>query len=240
MNVCSQLFFPELRGRYQLEPRVATSGTTLNLPSTQNKTNCSRKPSFNRHNITSHCSTLQLFFAQTYKHNQHSRSRLHFQQSRLLALHNLLLFLHRNSSELFLKYSVRRLIAIMLPSREAVRCTVHDGTMSIHLGSESVEIPPHVLNQSQVLLDALSVADPSIRRKVALSAPQEWLQAWVSCFCNEDENLGSKDTQELLHCLLVCFTWNAAPIVTKSASPASDVFIACRVPSSTLLHCPIA
>jgi hypothetical protein len=89
-------------------------------------------------------------------------------------------------------------------------------------------------------MDALSMADPSVRRKVALSAPQEWLQAWVACYCHEDGNLGNKDIQELLKCLLVCFIWIAAPLVTNSATPAIDVFPACRVLGSTLLHFTIA
>jgi hypothetical protein len=121
----------------------------------------------------------------------------------------------------------------MLPSRDAVRCTVHDGALSIHLDSKSVEIPPQVLNKSRVLMDALSVADPSVRRKVTLSAPQEWLQAWVACYCNEDGNLGSKDVEELLNCLMVWFSWNAALIMPKAATPAGDVL---RTMSSRLVE----
>jgi hypothetical protein len=128
----------------------------------------------------------------------------------------------------------------MFPSRDGVRCTVHEGTMWIHLDSESVEIPPHVVNKSQVLIHALSMADSSVRRKVTLSAAQEWLQAWVACYCNEDGNLGSKDITELFNCLLVCFPWNAALIVPTGATAAGDVFAACRVLSSTLLHHLIA
>jgi hypothetical protein len=128
----------------------------------------------------------------------------------------------------------------MFPSRDGVRCTVHEGAMWIHLDSESVEIPPNELSKSQVLMDALSVADPSVRRKITLSAPQEWLQAWASCYCSKDGNLGSKDVEELFNCLLVCFFWSAALIVRKAATPVGDVLAACRVLSSTLVHSRIA
>jgi hypothetical protein len=101
--------------------------------------------------------------------------------------------------------------------------------MWIHLDSESVEIHPHVSNKSQVLMDALSMADSSVRRKVTLSAVQECLQAWVACYCNQDGSLGSKDVKELFNCLLVCFPWNAVLIVPKAATAAGDVVAACRV-----------
>jgi hypothetical protein len=123
----------------------------------------------------------------------------------------------------------------MSSSREAVRCTLYDGTLSIHLDSESMEIPPQVLSKSQVLMDTLSVADPSVRRKVTLAAPEEWLQAWAACYCNKDESLGSKDVKDLVHCLLVCFAWNAHPIVPKAAFPADNVFAACAYLNASTL-----
>jgi hypothetical protein len=112
-----------------------------------------------------------------------------------------------------------------------------DGVMWIHLDNASVEIPPEVLNKSQVLTDALFVADPSVRRKVTLATPNEWLEAWVACYCTEEESLGSKDIKTLVNCLLVCFAWNAAPIVQKFS--CTFHCHACRLLGSTLPHCPI-
>jgi hypothetical protein len=91
----------------------------------------------------------------------------------------------------------------MLNSGDAVRCTVHDGTMWMHLDNLSVKIPPQLLAKSQFLMDALSVADPS--GKATLAAPKEWLQAWVGCYCNEEQILSGKEINDLVNCLLVCF-----------------------------------
>jgi hypothetical protein len=77
--------------------------------------------------------------------------------------------------------------------------------MWIHLDNVSVKIPPHLLEKSEVLTDALSVAEPSLTRSVTLSAPNDWLQAWVACYCNEEEGLSGKDISDLVHCLLVWF-----------------------------------
>jgi hypothetical protein len=93
----------------------------------------------------------------------------------------------------------------MLSSRDAVTYTVHDGAMCIHVDNFSVKIPQQLLNKSQFLMDALSVAEPSVTRKATLAAPKEWLQAWVVCYCNEEESLSEKDTRDLVYCLLVCF-----------------------------------
>jgi hypothetical protein len=93
----------------------------------------------------------------------------------------------------------------MSSSTDAVRCTVRDGAMWMHLDTASVEIPPKLVNESQILLDALSVTNPSITRKVTLPAPKEWLQAWAACYCNEEEILSCKDVKVLVNCLLVCF-----------------------------------
>jgi hypothetical protein len=84
-----------------------------------------------------------------------------------------------------------------------VTCTVHDGTMWMHLDNLSVIIPPQLLNKSKFLMDALSVADPS--GIATLAAPKEWLQAWVGCYCNEEQILSGKGIRDLVNCLLVCF-----------------------------------
>jgi hypothetical protein len=125
----------------------------------------------------------------------------------------------------------------MLGSRDAVRCTVLDGVMWIHLDKASVKIPPEVLNKSQVLTDVLSVADPLVRRKVTLAITNEWLEAWVACYCTEEESLGNQDVKTLVNCLLVCFAWNVAPIVPKFSCTCHCH--ACRLLSSALPHCPI-
>jgi hypothetical protein len=93
----------------------------------------------------------------------------------------------------------------MSSSRDAVECTVHGGEMLIHLDNVSVKIPPQLLERSEVLTDALSVAEPSVTRKVTLAAPKEWLQAWVACYCNKEEDFSEQDNRDLVHCLLVCF-----------------------------------
>jgi hypothetical protein len=93
----------------------------------------------------------------------------------------------------------------MSTSRDAVRCTVRDGEMWIHLDDISVKIPERLLNKSEVLTDAVSVAEPSVTRKITLAAPKEWLQAWVLCYCDEEESLKSNDIAVLVNCLLVCF-----------------------------------
>jgi hypothetical protein len=77
--------------------------------------------------------------------------------------------------------------------------------MWMHLDDVSVEIPQQLLDKSEVLMDALSVAEPSVERNVTLAAPKEWLRAWVGCFCNEGESLSGKDISDLVNCLLVCF-----------------------------------
>jgi hypothetical protein len=93
----------------------------------------------------------------------------------------------------------------MLSSRDAVRCTVHDGAMWIHLDNVSIKIPPQLLSKSDVLMDALSVAEPSVTQHVTLAAPKEWLQAWALSNCHDEGSLSGKDIEELVNCLLVCF-----------------------------------
>jgi hypothetical protein len=82
---------------------------------------------------------------------------------------------------------------------------VHDGAMWMHLDNASVKVPPILVKKSQILMDALSVTNPSITRKVTLPAPKEWLQAWAACYCNEEEALSCEDIKDLVNCLLVCF-----------------------------------
>jgi hypothetical protein len=84
---------------------------------------------------------------------------------------------------------------------------VRDGTMWMHLDNASVQIPPQLIDKSRILMDALSVADPSCIRKVTLAAPREWLQEWVRCYCNDEESLVDKKTNSLVSCLLVCSLW---------------------------------
>jgi hypothetical protein len=99
-------------------------------------------------------------------------------------------------------------------SNNVVRCTVRDGEMWMHLDNGSLKIPSRLLSKSQILMDALSVAHPSVTRKVTVAAPKKWLQAWVVCYCNEKESLSCDNIKDLVHCLLVCFLlWIAAPVV---------------------------
>jgi hypothetical protein len=116
----------------------------------------------------------------------------------------------------FLSFShfARCQVGFMSSSKDAVRCTVHDGAMSIHQDNFSVNVPPQLVKKSQILLDALLVTDPSVTRKITLSVPEEWLRAWAVCYCNEDKRLIWDDMKDLVNCLLVCFSpWNGSPIV---------------------------
>jgi hypothetical protein len=84
---------------------------------------------------------------------------------------------------------------------------VHDdGAVWMHL---DVRIPSHLLNKSQVFMDAMmSEAAPSVARDFTLAAPKEWLQAWVACYCSDKQHLSCAETSELVHCLMVCsFFW---------------------------------
>jgi hypothetical protein len=91
----------------------------------------------------------------------------------------------------------------MSSGSRGVRCTARDdGTVWMHL---DVQIPSHLLNKSQVLIDAMvSGADPSIARDFTLAAPTEWLKVWVVYCCGDKQRLGRADTEELVHCLMVC------------------------------------
>jgi hypothetical protein len=119
----------------------------------------------------------------------------------------------------------------MLSSRDAVRCTVDDGAMWMHLDNASVKIPPKLVNKSHILMDALSVTDPSIKRRVTLPAPKEWLQAWAACFCNEEESLSCEDIKDLVNCLLVCFLR-----LDRSSNRADTSFCYCSCAAMPLVE----
>jgi hypothetical protein len=93
----------------------------------------------------------------------------------------------------------------MSRSRDAAWCTVRDGAMWMQLDNVSVKIPPQFLDKIPILMNAMSVAQPSVKQTVSLAAPTDWLEAWVLCFCDEGENLSCQDIQVLVDCLLVCF-----------------------------------
>jgi hypothetical protein len=77
--------------------------------------------------------------------------------------------------------------------------------MWMQLDNMSVKIPPQFLDKSPILMNAMSVAQPSVTQTVSLAAPIDWLEAWVLCFCDEEENFSCQDVQVLVDCLLVCF-----------------------------------
>jgi hypothetical protein len=131
-----------------------------------------------------------------------------------------------SGSRLLQALLIRR-IEVMSSSRDAVRCTVHHGAMWMHLDNVSVKIPPELVENSQILTNALSAAHPSFARKVTVAAPKEWLQAWAVCYCNKEVSLGCEDIKDLVNCLLVCFL----PLEHNSnrADDRSTVFTACLV-----------
>jgi hypothetical protein len=74
----------------------------------------------------------------------------------------------------------------------------------MHLDAVRVHIPSHLLNESKVLLDALSsVCDTSLLSEFTLEAPTEWLQAWVACYGGEAEPQASAEIEVLVNCLKV-------------------------------------
>jgi hypothetical protein len=97
-------------------------------------------------------------------------------------------------------------LAFMVSSSDGVRCTLHDGSVWLHLAYARTNIPPQLLHKSKTLMDAVSsVSDPSIARGFTLAAPKEWLRAWLACYGSGEQNLAFKDSKVLLHCLMVCF-----------------------------------
>jgi hypothetical protein len=94
----------------------------------------------------------------------------------------------------------------MASSSDVVRCTVHDGAVWIHLDDACVNIPSHLLNKSQLLMDAMSCVDDStITQELTLPAPKAWLQAWISCYGSEAKRPRRADIHDLVKCLLVRF-----------------------------------
>jgi hypothetical protein len=133
-------------------------------------------------------------------------------------------------------FTLRYLIPDMSRPIDGVRCTFQDGEMLMHLDNVSVNVPSELLKRSPVLMDALSVADPSAGRKVNVAAPKEWLQTWVGCYCNEEESLRCDNINDLVHCLLVCFSLRITPAILPTiATLAVAMFIACQVLGSTAL-----
>jgi hypothetical protein len=84
------------------------------------------------------------------------------------------------------------------------RCTVHDGEVWMHLDNLRIYIPSHLLNKSQILIDALSsMDDNSVAKYFTLAAPKEWLQDWMACYGGEEERLECAGVKDLVNCLLV-------------------------------------
>jgi hypothetical protein len=106
----------------------------------------------------------------------------------------------------------------MRRTSEDVRCTVHDGAIWMHLDNTRVNIPPHLLNKSDIFLDVQSsLVDPSITKDFTLAVPKDWLRAWAACCCSEDERIRTAEIGDLVNCLLVCFCFRkAAPITHQS------------------------
>jgi hypothetical protein len=124
----------------------------------------------------------------------------------------------------------------MFSSTDSAMWSVDDGTMSIQLDNGCVNVPSELLNKSQVLIDALSVTHSSGTKKVTLAAPKEWLQAWAVCYCNDEENISSKETTVLVKCLLVrFFLLTPTSIVPTTDTHAASILSACRVLGSTFI-----
>jgi hypothetical protein len=75
----------------------------------------------------------------------------------------------------------------------------------MQLDNVNVKIPQQFLDKSPILMNTMSVAQSSVTQTVSLAAPIRWLEAWVFCFCDEEESLICQDVQVLVDCLLVCF-----------------------------------
>jgi hypothetical protein len=108
-----------------------------------------------------------------------------------------------------------------------VMCTVQDGAMWLHLDNVRVNIPLHLLHKSKTFMDAASsFSDPCIARGFTLTAPKEWLQAWLDCFCSEKVHLGDGDSAVLANCLK-----NGVFLLLKHCSQhAKPALAGCSVP----------
>jgi hypothetical protein len=93
----------------------------------------------------------------------------------------------------------------MPTSSDVVRCTVRDGVVWMVLDKKRVRIPSHLLQKSQVLMNALSsVVDRPTAIRFNLGVPKEWLQAWEAHCCRKEPRLSNARIQDLVHCLMVC------------------------------------
>jgi hypothetical protein len=93
----------------------------------------------------------------------------------------------------------------MKSTSEGVRCTVHDGSVWMHLDDSCVEIPASILGDSHTLRNLLTfVDDLAVNRDFTLAVPCEWLKAWAACFC-ERKPSRCTDTRDLVNLLMVCF-----------------------------------
>jgi hypothetical protein len=120
-----------------------------------------------------------------------------------------------------LSSSVRYQKAFMTSLSEVVKCTVRDGAVWMHLDDGPVHIPPHLLNSSQVLQDALSsLDDSSVTGEFTLPAPQEWLKAWIACYVSgsEEVRLSSADMKDLVNFVLVRSCHCCAALVVLNAA----------------------
>jgi hypothetical protein len=91
----------------------------------------------------------------------------------------------------------------MTSLKNEVKCTVHDGVLWMHLDETRVSIPSYLVDESEIMMNMLSVADTSF----TLAAPKEWLEAWASCFCSGKTRLRCANLRDLVRCLLVCFCY---------------------------------
>jgi hypothetical protein len=105
----------------------------------------------------------------------------------------------------------------MSSAQRGVGCTVSDdGAVWMHL---DVRIPPHLLEKSQILMDAMvSEDDKSV---ATLAAPSEWLQAWSLCCCGKGERTRCADTRDLVNCLMVCSFFYLASVTALYAATFS-------------------
>jgi hypothetical protein len=141
-------------------------------------------------------------------------------------------------SQLALFPHIQPQIAFMSSFQHEVKCTTSDdGAVWMHL---DVRVPPHVLNQSQVFMDAMpSDDDHSIARDFTLAAPNEWLQVWSLCCCSDEQRLNCASTRDLVTCLLArsCFFLASfTALYAQALTCAANVFTATRELHSTLLY----
>jgi hypothetical protein len=131
--------------------------------------------------------------------------------------------------------SPRTASAGMTRSSTEVKCTVNNGTLCMHLDDVRVHIPSHIVNESKVLLDALSsVRDSLVTSDFTLAAPVEWLQAWVCCFVGESEPLGSAEIEVLVKCLKVCSWQFHDSLLPSHAVIVFKSYHICTIPNARI------